>query len=131
MKIKRTPKYENRGFRLVEMLVVIAVIGILAGIAIGAMSSTNSTAKTNAAKRNAQSLCSLYNSARLVGAEFAAGTKAGILEEMIVGKSGGDLTGSQFKFSPLAPRPPLPRQAKCPAFNPALSSPPNPWRPSR
>jgi prepilin-type N-terminal cleavage/methylation domain-containing protein len=102
MKTDSNQNRRNRGFSLVEMLVVIAVIGILAGIAIGAMSSTNETAKTNAAKRNAQTLCSLYSSARSVGASFTSATKAGILDEMIIGRSGTDLSGSQFKMSPLA-----------------------------
>ncbi len=101
MKTNRNHKNHNLGFSLVEVLVVIAVIGILAGIAIGAMSNTNETAKTNAAKRNAQTLCSLYSSARSVGALFSSNTKEGILDELIEGRNGADLSGSTFKMSPL------------------------------
>ncbi len=91
----------RRGFSLVEMLIVVAIIGTLTGIAVPALSNTNSTAKEATAKRNAQNACSIHASARSVGAEFDSETKAGILDELIEGRSGVDLAGSHFKMSPL------------------------------
>ena len=63
-----TPKNQKRrGFSLVEMLVVISVIGIIAAIGVPAIGNITDKADTEGAKRNAQSIASLYNSARAVG----------------------------------------------------------------
>ncbi len=73
--IKLAPSLKA-GFSLVEMLVVIAIIGIIAAIAIPNIGNLNDSARDAAAKRNAQSVASVMNAAVAAGASlgFSAGT---------------------------------------------------------
>jgi type IV pilus assembly protein PilA len=57
----------QRGFSLVELLVVIAVIAIIAAIAIPNIAGITGAANTAKAQRNAQNLASTYNAAIAAG----------------------------------------------------------------
>ena len=67
---KHKKKALNKGFSLVEMLVVIAVIGIIAAIAVPQIGRINESAKDATNRRNAQSIASIYASAQAAGHDF-------------------------------------------------------------
>ncbi len=89
-----TPRKRHQAFSLVELLVVIAVIGIMAGIAIPMISNINANSAKAKDKRNAQNICSVYGAARSAGAAFSSTTKEGIVGELAQGISGGGSFGS-------------------------------------
>ncbi len=65
-------KAAKAGFSLVEMLVVIAVIGVIAAIAIPNVGNINTSARTAAATRNAQTIASTMNAAIAAGYDAAS-----------------------------------------------------------
>jgi type IV pilus assembly protein PilA len=67
----RPIKSIQKGFSLVEMLVVIAVIGIIAAIAVPNIGRINDSAKEATARRNAQNVASVFASAQAAGLNFA------------------------------------------------------------
>jgi type IV pilus assembly protein PilA len=75
------------GFSLVEMLVVIAVIGIIAAIAVPNIGRINDSAKEATARRNAQNLASVFASAQAAGLRFGgtATTPAAITTAIVTG----------------------------------------------
>jgi len=83
-------KNVKAGFSLVEMLVVIAVIGIIAAIAVPTIGSITAQANTNKAKRNAQNLASVYSSCVAAGGTFTSTSAAGLVGELVTGKTGAD-----------------------------------------
>lgn len=100
-------KNVKAGFSLVEMLVVIAVIGIIAAIAVPTIGSITSQANINKAKRNAQNLASVYASATAAGATITGTTDTVICNQLVTGVTGADsfattsfrvpnLTGTDF-----------------------------------
>ena len=90
--MKNTKKALNKGFSLVEMLIVIAVIGIIAAIAVPNIGKINDSAKAAKARRNAQNIASVFSSAQAAGLDFtttpnAANDVAGIVANVVVGAS--------------------------------------------
>ncbi|MEM7600122.1 MAG: prepilin-type N-terminal cleavage/methylation domain-containing protein [Verrucomicrobiota bacterium] len=97
MKLNNTRSLKA-GFSLVEMLVVIAVIGIIAAIAVPNIGRINDSAKDATYRRNAQNIASVFASAQAAGHDFsAAGTLAetAIITAIITGATISD-TDSPF-----------------------------------
>ena len=99
--MKRTVNHQtSNGFSLVELLVVIAVIGLIAAIALPSLSKITDKARKASAQKNAQTLCTLHTNARSAGAGFSATTRGGILDELVVGVT-GTIVASDFKMGAL------------------------------
>lgn len=77
----------RKAFSLVEMLVVIAVIGIIAAIAVPNIGRINDSAKEATARRNAQNVASVFASAQAAGLNFAAAstTPSDIVAAIVLG----------------------------------------------
>ncbi len=81
-------KNKKAGFSLVEMLVVIAVIGIMAAIAVPVIGNMTAQAKTNKAKRNAQNAASVWAAAAAAGATLTALDEDAALDLLNTGVTG-------------------------------------------
>ena len=93
------PRHCDRGFSLVEILVILSVVGILAAIALPALAEILDNTASSKNKRNAQSIATLHAGARASGATFASSTKSGIVSELLQGKPGlGGLSGTIFRI---------------------------------
>ena len=76
----------SNGFSLVEMLVVVAVIGIIAAISISQIGRLNDSAKDAQYRRNAQAIASVFSAAKSAGVDFyVPGDKTATITAIVVG----------------------------------------------
>jgi prepilin-type N-terminal cleavage/methylation domain-containing protein len=88
-----------QGFSLIELLVSIAIIAIIAGIAIPVISSIIQRGQETAARRNAQSIAGLASSASAAGnLELSAAVdKTTAVDLLVAGVTGeGQFAGNLF-----------------------------------
>ncbi len=98
--MKSPNSHKQAAFSLVEMLSVIAVIGIISAIAVPGVSRINDSAREATAKRNAQNIASIYASAQAAGLSFNVGNGDVLqtIQQVIAGgtASGGVFDGAYF-----------------------------------
>ena len=98
-KQRKTPA--KKGFSLVELLVVIAVVGVIASIAVQAMGGFFGTTKRTKVRQNTQTLAWVFANARACGATFASYDKDSVIDALTspAGVSGkGKLSTVVFKL---------------------------------
>ncbi len=99
MKIQDDSFQSGKAFSLVEMLSVIAVIGIISPIAIPGISNIRESAERASAQRNAQNLASVFVSAQAAGLDLLVDSDlSGTISNIVQGgfASEGVFNGSFF-----------------------------------
>ncbi len=77
--------HKRNGFSLVEMLITIAVIGVIAAIAVPSISSVRKNAQASKDKRNAQELASIFEAASAAGVNFSGGDEHAVVASIAAG----------------------------------------------
>jgi prepilin-type N-terminal cleavage/methylation domain-containing protein len=92
---------DRRGFSLVELLVVIGVIGILAGLSIPVLNPIRENARINKNARNAQSIVAVASAAQAAGATLDLSSVNSAIVQLKDGVSGNQsFATSTFKVAP-------------------------------
>jgi prepilin-type N-terminal cleavage/methylation domain-containing protein len=97
----RRQKGRHSGFSLVELLVVIGVIGIMAGISIPVMNPVRQNARINKSQRNAQAIAAAAGAAQAAGATLDVSSIDTVVAQLKNGVNGtGLFNSSQFTVAP-------------------------------
>ena len=97
--------YSRRGLSLVEMLVVVAIIGVIAALCIMVLGGQRKALVEARDRRNAQEIASLCQAAKAAGVELAVADDPVLTAQLAVtGKEaeGGAFDGKTFKLPGLA-----------------------------
>ncbi len=94
----KVSKIAKKGFSLVEMLVVIAIIGVMAAIAVPQISNFTDAANKGKAQRNAQNLSSVCSAAQAAGLDFVSTDLVTTVNAVVLGSTvtGGAFDGEYF-----------------------------------
>jgi len=94
----------HAGFSLMELLVTIAILGIIASMAVGAFGGARQGAVDQKDKRNAQEIASMAAIANAAGASFVVpGDERGTIENLRIGcaPTRGAFKGRRFQLPSL------------------------------
>lgn len=102
----RTPPHSKfrHGFSLLEMLTVIAVIGIITSMALGIFGGASQAADEAKNRRNAQEIAGIASSASAAGVDFLVpGDEAATVNNLSVGRmaSEGVFKNRVYKLPPM------------------------------
>lgn len=101
---QKRPKRTQRGFSLMELLVTIAIMGVLSSLAVTALGGARQGAVDQKDKRNAQEIASVAAIANAAGAPFVVpGDEQATIENLREGcsPSRGAFKGKVFKLPSL------------------------------
>ncbi|MES2594273.1 MAG: prepilin-type N-terminal cleavage/methylation domain-containing protein [Verrucomicrobiota bacterium] len=103
--MKNINKQNLHGFSLMEMLIVVAIIGIMVNLVLFSWSGNNAEVNAIKDRRNAQTIASLASTASVAGADFVvAGDIPATVEALAQGTTptSGAFKGREFKLPPMA-----------------------------
>lgn len=95
----------KRAFSLIELLIGMAVVGVIASIALPSLVRVVNEGRDAKTTRNAQMIAHTYMEARAAGAEFASSSSdlRGKVLELVEGKNGaGIMSTCRFRINALA-----------------------------
>lgn len=99
------PTVPQAGFSMVELLTIIAILGLLATIMIPNIAETNESARNTVARRNAQNLASIFSCGQIAGVNWEASDVATATTNVLAGKAASDgaFAGKVFKAAGMKP----------------------------
>lgn len=102
--MKNIKKGSQAGFSLMELLIVVAIIGIMVNLVIFSWSGNNAEVDAIKNRRNAQTIASLASTASVAGADFVvAGDIPATVDNLVTGvaPTSGIFKGREFKLPPM------------------------------